>query len=424
MMSDLKLLIGDKNSSTWSLCAWLTLKQLGLEFEEVVIARERPDARERILQQSPSGKLPLLIAGEIKVWDSLAINEFLADHFDGLWPASAAARAVARSVAAEAHGGFRDLHTFLPMDVTARFGPPGRLLTRVANDIRRLAAILHDCRGRFGEGGPFLLGGFSIADAMLAPACARLTTYSIQLDELCREYVGQMAGLPAMIEWAEGAAVEVAGSTGGTSRPAAAAITRAMEPEDDGEHDGEEEETTGETRSHEAAPEGDEADEDGPPAPGLPGVVATRRYTEEKEGPAREIAYAPRRLVRPPAPSGLAPRRLLPAVSAEPAPTPTTAVVPNRPAAGAPDATAPPRPTAPPPAAAPPPPPVASAGPWSPAQTLWRGPPPQLSPTAPHQRPQRRPRRGSPARSPPSPTPHEHRRRPSESLRRRPHLAR
>ena len=128
-MSDLKLVIGDKNSSTWSLCAWLTLKQLGLEFEEVVVARHLPDARERILQHSLSGKLPLLVVGEIKVWDSLAINEFLADHFDGLWPVGAAARAVARSVAAEAHSGFRDLHTFLPMDVTARFGPPGRLLS-------------------------------------------------------------------------------------------------------------------------------------------------------------------------------------------------------------------------------------------------------------------------------------------------------
>jgi glutathione S-transferase len=240
MMSDLKLLIGDKNSSTWSLCAWLTLKQLGLEFEEVVIARERPDARERILQHSPSGKLPLLIAGQIKVWDSLAINEFLADHFDGLWPTGAAARAVARSVAAEAHSGFRDLHTFLPMDVTARFGPPGRLLSGVAADVRRLAAIWHDCRGRFGGGGPFLLGEFSVADAMMAPVCARLMTYAVPLDELCRDYVGHLVSLPAMIEWAEGAAAEVAASAAaGSPRPAAAAAAamaaaaaRHPEPDD------------------------------------------------------------------------------------------------------------------------------------------------------------------------------------------------
>jgi glutathione S-transferase len=185
--------------------AWLLLKQLGLEFEEVVVPLGRADTVEQILRYSPSGKLPILIADSIKVWDAMAIAETLGEHFTDLWPASAEARAVARSICAEVHGGFRDQQVFLPMDFTSRFAAPGRLLAPVAADVRRIVDIWATCRSRYGAGGPFLFGEFTIPDAMFAPVCAAFTTHSIALDDLARAYVGHMMELPAMLEWADAA---------------------------------------------------------------------------------------------------------------------------------------------------------------------------------------------------------------------------
>jgi glutathione S-transferase len=204
-MTDLKLVIGEQNRSAWSLRAWLLLKQLGLEFEEVVVPLGRADTVEQILRYSPSGKLPILIADSVKVWDAMAIAETLGEHFTDLWPGSAEARAVARSICAEVHGGFRDQQVFLPMDFTSRFAPPGRLLAPVAADVRRIVDIWSTCRSRYGAGGPFLFGEFTIPDAMFAPICAAFTTHSIALDDLARAYVGHMMELPAMLEWADAA---------------------------------------------------------------------------------------------------------------------------------------------------------------------------------------------------------------------------
>ncbi len=204
-MTDLKLVIGEQNRSAWSLRAWLLLKQLGLEFEEVVVPLGRADTVEQILRYSPSGKLPILIADSVKVWDAMAIAETLGEHFTDVWPASAEARAVARSICAEVHGGFRDQQVFLPMDFTSRFAPPGRLLAPVAADVRRIVDIWSTCRSRYGAGGPFLFGEFTIPDAMFAPICAAFTTHSIALDDLARAYVGHMMELPAMLEWADAA---------------------------------------------------------------------------------------------------------------------------------------------------------------------------------------------------------------------------
>lgn len=208
-MSGLKLVIGSKNSSSWSLRPWLLLKHTGVPFEEVVIPMRRPDTRERILAFSPSGRVPVLMVGEVRIWDSLAIAEFLAEHDEKLWPTDARARAIARSVSAEMHSGFQRLRTFMPMDVTARFGPPGRLLTQVEADVRRVLEIWTDCRRRFGQNGPFLFGRFSIADAMYAPVCSRFTTYAVPLDPVSQAYVEQVMHLPAMLEWAEAAWAEV-----------------------------------------------------------------------------------------------------------------------------------------------------------------------------------------------------------------------
>lgn len=209
-MDQLKLIIGSKNISSWSLRPWLLLKQIGVPFEEEVIPLQRPDTPERIRRWSPSGFVPVLVFDGLKIWDSLAIAEFLAEHDPSLWPADPRERAQARSIAAEMHSGFRALRTFMPMDFTARFNAPGRLLLEVQADIRRVVEIWADCRRRYGQRGPFLFGQFGIVDAMFAPVCSRFTTYGIRLDPVCNAYVQMMMNLPAMRIWARDAAEEVA----------------------------------------------------------------------------------------------------------------------------------------------------------------------------------------------------------------------
>ena len=194
-MTDLKLVIGEQNRSAWS-GAWLLLKQLGLEpLRRSSAVRTRSS---RFLRYSPSGKLPILIADSVKVWDAMAIAETLGEHFTDVWPASAEARAVARSICAEVHGGFRDQQVF------CRWTSPTlprrrRLLAPVAADVCCIVDIWSTCRSRYGAGGPFLFGEFTIPDAMFAPICAAFTTHSIALDDLARAYVGHMMELPAML---------------------------------------------------------------------------------------------------------------------------------------------------------------------------------------------------------------------------------
>ena len=147
-MHGLTLVIGSKNGSSWSLRPWLLLRQAGIAFEELLIPLRRPDTAARIRRHSPSGKVPVLLAGDMRIWNSLAIAEYLAEATPSLWPADPGARAFARSISAEMHSGFAPLRTFLPMDFTARFGPPGKLLTPVAADIRRIAEIWSECRPR------------------------------------------------------------------------------------------------------------------------------------------------------------------------------------------------------------------------------------------------------------------------------------
>lgn len=209
-MNGLKLVIGSKNSSSWSLRPWLLLRQIGLAFEEILIPLRRPDTARRIRTYSPSGKVPVLLAGEQRIWDSLAIAEFLAEQNPRLWPEEPQARAHARCVCAEMHSSFSALRTFLPMDFTARFGPPGKLLSQVGHDIDRVLEIWAECREAFPRPGPFLFGSFTIVDAMFAPVCSRFTTYAIPLEPQARTYVAYMMALPAMQEWGREAAAEVA----------------------------------------------------------------------------------------------------------------------------------------------------------------------------------------------------------------------
>jgi glutathione S-transferase len=202
------LVIGSRNLSSWSFRAWLALRQAGLPFDEVVVPLSRPDTHERIAALSPSGQVPVLLIDGQPIWDSLAICETAAELASELWPEEPLVRAHARAISAEMHAGFADLRTFLPMDFTARFGPPGRLLRGVERDIARILAIWRDCRARHGADGPFLFGRFTVADAMYAPVVARFVTYAIELEPEAAAYAAALQRLPAWAEWARAAAAE------------------------------------------------------------------------------------------------------------------------------------------------------------------------------------------------------------------------
>ena len=201
MSAPLTLVIGSRRFSSWSLRPYLALKAAGAEFAEVEITLRQPDTKARILEWSPSGKVPLLVHGELKVWDSLAICEYLAELFPAarLWPADREARAVARAVAAEMHSGFPALRSACPMDLGE--APAVAITEEVAKDAARIRALWGDCRQRFGTGGPFLFGQFTIADAMYAPVVTRFTTYGLEQDAISRAYCDAVWALPAMREW-------------------------------------------------------------------------------------------------------------------------------------------------------------------------------------------------------------------------------
>ena len=200
MSPDLVLVIGNKNYSSWSMRPWLAMKQAGIPFLEHRIALYQPDSRRRVLEHSPSGKLPVLKDGPTTVWDSLAILEYLAEKLPdrGLWPRSAAARARARSASAEMHSGFAALRSRMPMNLRNSY--PGRGLTpEVEADIARIAGLWTDCRAT--ASGPFLFGEFCIADAMFAPVATRFVTYGVKLPPVCQRYVDTLIALPAMQAW-------------------------------------------------------------------------------------------------------------------------------------------------------------------------------------------------------------------------------
>ena len=204
----LKLVIGDRNFSSWSLRPWLVLNQCGLPFEETTIRLREPGTKAEILKHSPSGKVPCLIDGDVVIWDSLAICEYLAEKFPTLWPASSKVRAEARSVCAEMHSGFSALRHSMPMEIHASKPFDGRT-AEVAADIARIIGIWENCRKRFAQNGPFLFGHFTNADAMFAPVVWRFLTYAIELPPASRAWVEAMCALPAMQEWRAAAVAEV-----------------------------------------------------------------------------------------------------------------------------------------------------------------------------------------------------------------------
>jgi glutathione S-transferase len=205
------LLIGSKNASSWSLRPWLALRMFNLPFQERVVPYATPQQKEQLRALSPSGLVPCMIEGDLTVWDSLAIIEHVADLFPDLqvWPQDRKARAIARSVSAEMHSGFHALRHEWPMNFAARglSRPPTAAAER---DIARIDAIWRQCREQFGNGGPFLFGAFSGADAMYAPVAARYATYrGASGDAVIDAYVAALMALKPMKEWATAAAVEV-----------------------------------------------------------------------------------------------------------------------------------------------------------------------------------------------------------------------
>jgi glutathione S-transferase len=202
----LHLVIGNKNYSSWSFRPWLAMKVAGIAFDETLISLDAPDFKARLRALSGAGKVPVLIDGDIRVWESLAIFEYLAEKFPAaaLWPREAAARAHARAVASEMHAGFQPLRRQLPMNVRRRIIPRALEEDAMA-DVARIEVIWNECRSRFGSGGPFLHGAFGAADAMYAPVVWRFHTYAIEVSATARDYMRAHMALPAWSEWREAA---------------------------------------------------------------------------------------------------------------------------------------------------------------------------------------------------------------------------
>ena len=198
----LRLVIGNKNYSSWSMRPWFAMKVAGIRFEETVISLDAPDFKPRLLALSPAGKVPVLIDGDVHVWESLAILEYLHDTWPqmGLWPADIAVRAHARAISAEMHAGFLPLRRACPMNMW-RPVKPITPAPDVAANIARIDAMWSDCRARFGSGGPFLFGDFTAADAMYAPVVSRFCTYGIEVGPVARAYMEAIMALPAWQEW-------------------------------------------------------------------------------------------------------------------------------------------------------------------------------------------------------------------------------
>lgn len=208
--SGLKLVIANKNYSSWSMRPWVLMTAFNIPFQEIGVLLERDDTAVQIAQYSASGRVPILLAGETAVWDSLAICEYLAEQFPDqrMWPEDVAARATARSICAEMHSGFRGLRTAMWMNIRARFPGKGRTAEAQA-DIGRISEIWEDCLAAAGPH-DFLFGDFTIADAYFAPVATRFRTYEVTLGPLLDAYVDRLLAYPPVAQWIDAALLESA----------------------------------------------------------------------------------------------------------------------------------------------------------------------------------------------------------------------
>jgi glutathione S-transferase len=205
----LTLVIGNKNYSSWSFRPWIAMKVAGIAFDDVVISLNADDFKSRMAKISGSGKVPTLVHGDVHLWESLAILEYLAETFPAakLWPDDAAARAHARTISSEMHAGFTALRRACPMNM-ARPVKRRELNDEAKANVRRVEALWADSRMRFGKGGPFLFGAFGAADAMYAPIVARFHTYDVEVGAAGRAYMEAIMALPAWADWRAAALLE------------------------------------------------------------------------------------------------------------------------------------------------------------------------------------------------------------------------
>ena len=216
----LKLAIGNKNYSSWSMRPWVLMRQFGIPFEELMIRFDGFAAdsqfKQAITQLSPAGRVPVLVHGELVVWDTLAIAEYLAEyaaeHFPehALWPRAQAARARARSLCAEMHSGFADLRGACPMNIEAHLPEVGRQVLAdrpgVAQDLARIVAMWQAALAQ--SGGPFLFGAYSVSDAYFAPVAARLRTYALPVPAEVTAYIGRLWASTGVAAWVRDALAE------------------------------------------------------------------------------------------------------------------------------------------------------------------------------------------------------------------------
>jgi glutathione S-transferase len=206
-MAPLTLIIGNKNYSSWSLRPWLLMKHVNLEFQELLIPLDTPETREQIDRYAPSGRVPVLRQGTLCVWDSLAICEYVAELSGSGWPRAREVRAVARAVCAEVHSGFSTLRSLWPMNARAR-NRRTAVTAALEADIERIDELWNDCRGRFGGGGPWLFGEYSVADAMYAPVVLRFNTYAARISQTARWYMATVLEDAPLQEWLQAAKQE------------------------------------------------------------------------------------------------------------------------------------------------------------------------------------------------------------------------
>jgi len=198
----MQLVIGNKIYSSWSLRPWIVMRDKNIKFEEHKVRLYAPGMTEEISKYSKAGKVPILIDGNLKVWDSLAIMEYLHEQFPdaGIWPKMKSARVHARCVSAEMHSGFFGIRSACSMNLGAKFAAKDRG-EDCAKDVARITEIWNQARKRYGAGGEFLYGAFSAADGMYAPVVARIEGYSIEVDEVSRRYMNAVMEHPAYQEW-------------------------------------------------------------------------------------------------------------------------------------------------------------------------------------------------------------------------------